>query len=209
MFASSPPGKNTEIATWKGGAMAINVIDILLVLAFLAIVAAGFIGGVIRLLFVLVALYLGVIVAGLFYVPIGLGLSSRLSAIDPFTAELVSFFLLMAGATVALSISLLKTFATLRLPRYLAGLDQTGGAALGVVAATFTVVVATVVLSFFFGLVTETAAKGVQVSPVLLSLALQLRASFLARYFVDLSAPLFVLIVPWFPNGLPAILVVT
>ncbi len=188
--------------------MAINVIDILLVLAFLGIVTLGFFGGVVRLLFVLVALYLGVIVAGLFYVPIGLNLSRSLSAIDPFTAELLSFFLLMIGATVAISFSLLKTFATLRLPRYLAGLDQTGGAALGVIAATFTVVVTTVVMRFFFGLVTETAAKGIQVSPVLFSLALQLRASFLARYFVELSAPLFVLIVPWFPNGLPAILVV-
>jgi hypothetical protein len=158
---------------------------------------------------VLISLYLAVVVAGFFYRPVGHELSSRLSAIDSFTAEFVSFFLLMACATIALSISLFKTFQTLRLPRYAAGLDQTGGAALGVVAATFATVVTTVVMSFFFSLVTETAAKGLQVSPVLLSLAVQMRASFLARYFVELSAPLFVLIVPWFPNGLPAILVVT
>jgi uncharacterized membrane protein required for colicin V production len=186
--------------------MPINVIDICLFLAFLAIVGLGYLGGVVRLLFVLVSLYLSVIVATFFYAPIGAALSNTVSALSPFTASIVAFFLLLALSTAALTLSLLKTFPTLRLPARLAAFDQVGGSALGVVAATFGSVVTVVVLNFFFGLVTRTASAGVAVSPVLLTLAGQLRASFLARYFVELSQPLFVLILPWFPNGLPAIL---
>jgi hypothetical protein len=74
------------------------------------------------------------------------------------------------------------------------------------VAAIFSIVVAVIVLSFFFGLVQKTVDAGLAVSPPLLFLAHQLRLSFLARYFVDLGEPLFMLMLPWFPNGLPVIL---
>ena len=77
------------------------------------------------------------------------------------------------------------------------------------VALIFVVVVTVVVLNFFFALVLKTAAAGVNVSPILLALAAQLRASFLAQYFIELSQPIFVLILPWFPNGLPPILSAT
>lgn len=186
--------------------MAINVFDIVLVLAFVGIVALGFLGGVVRLIFVLIALYLSVIVATFFYVPIGIALSSNVQALSPFTAAMVGFFLLLVASTATLTASLLKTFSTLRLPNRLASVDQVGGSMLGMVAATFASVVTIVVLNFFFGLVLRTAAGGVAVSPLLLTLAGQMRASFLARYFIDLSQPLFVLMLPWFPGGLPAIL---
>jgi uncharacterized membrane protein required for colicin V production len=189
--------------------MTVNFIDIALTLTFLAIVALGFLGGVVRLLFVLLSLYLAVIVSTFFYVPIGLAMASTISALSPFTATMVAFFFLMCASTAALTISLFKTFPTVRLPNRLASLDQVGGSMLGMVTATFAIVVTVVVLNFFFALVLKTAAAGVNVSPILLALAAQLRASFLAQYFIEISQPIFVLILPWFPNGLPPILSAT
>jgi uncharacterized membrane protein required for colicin V production len=185
-----------------------NLIDILLILAFVATIGAGFIGGTIRLMFVLVSLYLGVVVSGFFYIPIAASLSTNFSDITPYTAQLVSFFLLLSIAAVVLALSLFKTFQTLRLPNMLASMDQVGGAVLGVVTATFAVVVVTVVLSVFFTPVLASANSGVAVSPILLSLADQMRTSGLSRYFVELSEPLFVIITPWFPNGMPEIMVI-
>lgn len=186
--------------------MSINVIDIVLTLCFLVIIGFGFFGGVIRLAFVLLSLYLALVVGGLFYVPLGVVLAQRVVALTSLTAQLVAFMLLVAGGGTALAISFFKTFPTARLPRALAGLDQMGGAAVGVLAATLACVVLTVVMNFFFGMVVSTKEGGIEVTPLLLSLAEQLRVSFLVRFLVDLSAPIFVFILPFFPNGLPAIL---
>jgi hypothetical protein len=186
--------------------MTVNVFDIVFAIAFVGIVGLGFMGGVIRLGFTLVSLYLGVIVATYFYLAVGTAMSNAISDLAPFTATVVSFFALLSAATAALVATLLRTFGTLRLPRRLASLDQIGGSALGVVTATFCIVVVVLVLGFFFRLMQQAADAGVNVWPLALMLGGQLRLSFLARFFVELGQPLFVLVVPWFPNGLPVIL---
>lgn len=186
--------------------MSINAIDITLAAVFVGVVGLGFLGGVVRLSFFLVSLYLGVIVATYFYVSVGAAMTTTISELSPFTATIVAFFALLAVSSAALVFSLTRTFGTLRLPRRLAGLDQIGGSALGVIAATFSIMIVVLVLGSFFKLVQHTADIGMNVSPMLLLLGGQLRLSFLARYFVELGQPLFVLVLPWFPNGLPAIL---
>jgi uncharacterized membrane protein required for colicin V production len=186
--------------------MSINVIDIILVACFVAIIGYGFFGGVIRLTFVLLSLYLALIVGGLFYIPLGAVLAQRVVALTTQTGQLVAFLLLMGGGTAVLAISFFKTFPTMRLPRALASLDQIGGAAVGALAATLACVILTFVMDFFFGMVTSTKESGIEITPLLLSLAEQNRVSFLVRFFVDLATPIFVFILPFFPNGLPAIL---
>lgn len=186
--------------------MSINLIDLLLVGIFVAIIGFGFFNGVVRLLLVTISLYLSVVVSGLFYVPFAAAVTSRLAAITPFTAQLVAFCLLALLSTVALAFTLFRTFATVQLPAGLASFDQIGGAMGGVVAATFTAVVASVVLRVFLSLATTAQQGGIAVSPLLLGLAEQRQASFMARYFLELAAPVFALIAPWFPNGLPPLL---
>ena len=57
--------------------MGINLIDILLMLIFIAIAAAGYLGGTLRLLLVLISLSLSVVVAGLFYIPFAVWLKAE------------------------------------------------------------------------------------------------------------------------------------
>ncbi len=184
----------------------INFIDILLMLIFIAIAAAGYLGGTLRLLLVLISLYLSVVVAGFFYIPFAGWLYRTFETMDAFGAQMVAFLLLIIVTTAAVALSLIKTFGQARLPRFLAGLDQVGGGMLGVVTACFAAILISIVLRAFFGFIGQTAAAGAPVWPGFLALAQQTQASGVARLFLQLSTPLFILVQPWFPDGLPAIL---
>lgn len=186
--------------------MPINLIDIVLMLAFVGIAALGFLGGTLRLLLVLISLYLAVVVGGLFYIPVALWLFRTFEAMDAFSAQMLAFFLLIIITTIVLAVSLIHTFGAAKLPRFVASLDQIGGGALGVITAAFSVILISIILRLFFGFVAQTAAAGAPVWPGMVALAEQARTSAVARLFLQISAPLFAIIQPWFPSGLPEIL---
>ena len=187
--------------------MGFNAIDTLFFLTFLVIVSVGYIGGTIRLLLVLIAVYLGLILSGSFYVPTGYWLAAHLMALNIYTAQIVSFFLISSLGTAALTVSLFKTFHSVSLPRFLSSMDQVAGAALGALVATFAIFILTAILRAIFDALLIGAQMGVQIWPALLDLAVQVRVSFLANLFADLSTPILVTMLPWFPQGLPDILV--
>lgn len=186
--------------------MSINTIDILFALLFIGVIAYGFFSGIIRLVMLLIALYLSVIVAGLFYIPFGDALRSGLSSLEIFTSQVLAFLVLACAGTAILTLTMIKTFVAVRLPNFMAGADQVGGASLGLVVGLFAAVITTIILRIYFGLILSAANAGFNVTPILLTLALHMQTSFLANFFIDLSKPIFTIISPWFPNGLPPIM---
>lgn len=186
--------------------MTFNFIDIFFALLFLAIVIYGFFGGVVRLTMILIGLYLSVVVAGLFYVPVGRVVSSNLRDIEPFTGQLLAFILLTLFGTLAIALTLIKTFVTVRIPNIFASVDQIGGATVGLILSLFTVTIVSVIFRVYFNLILTAASNGFSVTPVMLTLALHNKTSFLVAFFAQLTIPIYALIAPWFPGGLPEIL---
>ncbi|HMQ32233.1 MAG TPA: CvpA family protein [Chloroflexaceae bacterium] len=107
-----------------------NFIDLLFLLLFFGMLAAGFFQGMIRLLVMIVALYLAVVLASLYYAPLGEFFVRNFST-QRFVGQYIAFFLVMFISFVLLTLAGLYTFRYAKLPGGLEYLDRIIGAVLG------------------------------------------------------------------------------
>ncbi len=178
-----------------------NVIDFIVIIAFMGMVSLGFFHGLARLVLALVAVYFGAIFAASFYRT--LADAVRGSGIDltrP-TSELLSFLLLFFGFALVASVAATRTMGRLSLPRRLRILDTVGGVALGVVVATLAVVVTVMLLSFSLQVMDQLSYGGS--SSFLRHLQNGIDDSVLVPFFLRLAPFFNRTISPWIPGGLP------
>lgn len=117
-----------------------TVLDIVLLVGFVGFVFLGFAQGVVKVLFVILATYLGLMVAAVIYQPtaewmapffLGKGKASTTGY------ELIVFFVLMFLIVILLVIFLFSSFRYAALPNSLQSIDRVGGMVLGGVLGVF------------------------------------------------------------------------
>ncbi|MBA2755780.1 MAG: CvpA family protein [Chloroflexota bacterium] len=181
-----------------------NFFDIVILISFMALVGAGFFNGVTRLSAAIVAVYFGAILAAVFYRPLTTAAIDVMPSIGRVTGELVVFFMLFLGFSVAFTVAMARWLGGMRLPRRLRILDNIGGALLGIVVAGLALTVTSMLLAITLQVMNQVVSSGS--SPAANLLDGGIRGSALVPVFLRL-APFFVqAIAPWFPGGVPPIL---
>lgn len=109
-----------------------NFIDILLILLFFGSLALGFFQGMIRIIVLILAFYLSLVLASLYYPTLGQWFVRQLDT-ERYVGEYVAFALVLFFSTVLLSLAGLYTFRYAQLPGSLQYLDRIVGTVLGMV----------------------------------------------------------------------------
>ncbi len=114
----------------------LTVLDVILVIGILLFMLLGFTQGVIKVLFVIIATYFGLLLGSTIYVPIAEWLAPGiLGKNKPVTNgfELLIFFIIVLIIALLLTLFLFTSFRYAALPNSLALLDRVGGMVLGLV----------------------------------------------------------------------------
>jgi uncharacterized membrane protein required for colicin V production len=174
-----------------------NFIDALCILLFITSIAVGFFQGMIRLFVLLVALYLSLVLASLYYTAVGewlvrsFGTQRYVGQYVGFTLVLFIGFLLLAAAGV-------YTFRYARLPGGLEYLDRIGGVVLGMALGVFFIGTFAAVL---YNLMIVRGGSTIDF-PLMRSLGSAVGSSFLVRYFSTELLPLvYAILDPVLPDG--------
>jgi uncharacterized membrane protein required for colicin V production len=110
------------------------IIDGILMLFFLVLLYISFDNGILKVATVLLGMYLGLQIAGLFYEPFA-GLTA--TAGDPeskTTSDIVWFFVLWAIFSIVFALVVWSIIGTFALPKWAGNIDQLGGLILGAFA---------------------------------------------------------------------------
>ena len=114
----------------------LNFIDFIFILLFVASLTIGFFQGMIRLAVLLVALYLSMVLASLYYTAMGEWLIRGFGA-QRFVANYVGFALVLFFGFLLLAAAGLYTFRYARMPGGMIYLDHVGGVLLGMLLGVF------------------------------------------------------------------------
>jgi uncharacterized membrane protein required for colicin V production len=183
----------------------VNLLDIVIVSIFLAIIGLGFINGISRVASALIAIYFGTVFACAFYRPLT-DLGQRyISAMGRQTGELFFFASLLVISSTIFAIVIQRWLGDVKLPRRIEIIDNAGGAALGVGVAVLAVTLAAMFLAIMLQALNQTLGGSTQES-AMTWLRGQLDASVLVPIFVRMTPVFTQIIEPWFPRGLPPIL---
>lgn len=113
-----------------------NLIDVLFLLLFIVSLAVGFFQGMIRLFVLLVALYLSMVLASLYYTAVGQWLMQNFGS-QRFVSYYVGFVLVFFFGFLLLAAAGIYTFRYAQLPGGLKYLDHIGGVILGMLLGVF------------------------------------------------------------------------
>jgi uncharacterized membrane protein required for colicin V production len=175
-----------------------NVVDVIFILLLLCGLALGFFQGTIKLLIAIIAFYVGLVLASLYFQVIGnfyrvrFNSSAEVSQITAFaTVLLVSFLLLtMAG---------LYTFRYAKMPASLDFLDRIIGTLLGLLLGALFLGMLAVLLRDLF-VFRNTA--GALTFPVMQAFQEGVRSSFLAKFFgTNILTLIYTMVRPVLPTG--------
>jgi uncharacterized membrane protein required for colicin V production len=162
-----------------------NIMDILFILLFFTMLAVGFFQGMVRLLVIIVAFYLAMVLASLYYPSLGEFFVRRLGA-ERFVGQYVAFALVLFFASLLLTLAGLYTFRYFRMPGGLDYLDRIGGAVLGLV---FGALLIGILASLLYNLMIIRGGRNIDL-PLMRSLGNAIANSFVLRYFADIVLPL-------------------
>lgn len=162
-----------------------NFIDLLFILLFFGMLAAGFFQGMIRLLVTIIALYLAVVLASLYYAPLGEFFVRNFRA-QRFVGQYVAFFLVMFFSFVLLTIAGLYTFRYAKLPGGLEYLDRIIGTVLGMLLG---VLLIGIFGGLLYNLMIVRGGRNIEL-PLFRALGNSVAASTLISYFSDVLLPL-------------------
>jgi uncharacterized membrane protein required for colicin V production len=162
-----------------------NLIDVLFILIFFGMLAAGFFQGMIRLLVLIVALYLAVVLASLYYAPLGEFFVRNFDA-QRFVGQYVAFFLVMFFSFLLLSFAGLYTFRYAKLPGSLEYLDRIIGTILGMFMGALLVGIFS---SLLWNLMIVRGGRNIDL-PLFQSIGSAISSSTLERYFSTVILPL-------------------
>ena len=188
----------------EGGSVVFNALDCLIVGDFPAIIGIRFFHGVARVTSAIIAISFASLFAAAFDRPLTCTVTN-LMATSRRTGEVVSFLLRFAGLIGVITTIISRWLGDLRSPRRIAILDNSGGAALGVLVSGLVVTLAALVLAIMCQALNQTVDVAAQENTLGFHRG-QIRHSALVPFFLRM-APFFVrILAPRFPGGLPPIL---
>lgn len=183
-----------------------NPFDILIILAFIGLVGVGYFAGVARVACGIVGVYFGTVVSATFYQQIGDILMSGVEAMDEGTAEFIAFTLLFVGLTAGLTFVVFKTTYPVSMTRRFAMLDSMGGATLSIAVAFVAIALAIAITAIMVQAANQTGFEA-GTGTIMDAVNGQLGDSALAPVFLRLMPYISLAFRPWFPGGLPPILI--
>lgn len=181
-----------------------NVIDVAIVVTFVAIVGAGFFAGFPRVFSTMISMYFAIVVASTFYQRTGNLLREPIPQMSEGAAHLMAFMGLFLGATVGFSYLIHKTLNPAEGPSRLSVVSGMGGATLSIVGAGVALTLAMAVIALMVQAIVQTSLG--DGSGFMMAFNRQVRASELAPMFIRLLPFVSTSVRPWFPGGLPPIL---
>lgn len=174
-----------------------NFIDIIFILLFITSLATGFFQGMIRLAVLIVALYLSMVLASLYYTAVGAWLMSNFGA-ERYVGQYIGFTLVFFFGFLLLAIAGLYTFRYAHLPGGLRYLDHIGGVLLGMLLGAFFIGTFAALL-YNLMILRGGASMGF---PLMRSLGSAVGSSFLLRYFSTSLLPMvYTTLGPILPEG--------
>lgn len=162
-----------------------NIMDILFILLFFSMLAVGFFQGMVRLLVIVVAFYLAMVLASLYYPSLGEFFVRSFGA-ERFVGQYVAFTLVLFFASLLLTMAGLYTFRYFRMPGGLEYLDRIVGAILGLV---FGALLIGILATLLWNLMIIRGGRTIDL-PLMRSLGSAIANSFVLRYFADTVLPL-------------------
>jgi membrane protein required for colicin V production len=175
----------------------VNFIDILLILLFFGMLALGFFQGMIRLIVLILAFYLSLVLASLYYPAVGEFFVRRLDA-QRFVGQYVGFALVLFFSFIALAAAGIYTFRYAQLPGQLQYLDRIIGTLLGMVLGAFVVGILAAVL---WNLMIVRGGRTIDF-PFMRSLGSAVATSQVLSYFANYLLPnVYALLDPVLPDG--------
>lgn len=162
-----------------------NIIDILFILLFFGTLAAGFFQGMVRLLVLLLAFYLALVLASLYYPSLG-EFFLRTFNTQRFVGQYMGFALVLFFGFLLLALAGLYTFRYFRMPGGLEFLDRVIGSVLGMV---FGALLIGIFAALIWNLMIVRGGRNVDF-PLMRSLGNSISGSFVLRYFSETVLPL-------------------
>jgi uncharacterized membrane protein required for colicin V production len=174
-----------------------NFVDILFILLLLGGLALGFFQGTIRLLIAIIAFYVGIVLASLYFTTVGLFFQQRFSSTLR-VGQITAFAMILLIAFLLLTIAGLYTFRYAKMPASLDFLDRIIGTLLGLLLGGFFLGMLAVILKLlFFPDIGDPASL-----PIVGAFQSSVRGSFLIDFFSNRILPLiFVTLQPILPKN--------
>jgi uncharacterized membrane protein required for colicin V production len=175
----------------------VNIIDILFILLFFGLLVTGFFQGMVRLLVIIIAFYLALVLASLYYPSLG-EFFVRSFGSERFVGQYVAFALVLFVGFVLLALAGLYTFRYFRMPGGLEYLDRIGGTILGLV---FGALITGILASLLYNLMVVRGGRTIDL-PLMRMLGNAVASSFVVSYFSNVVLPLtYSFLDPILPEG--------
>ncbi len=174
-----------------------NFVDLLFILSFFGILVLGFFQGMLRLAVLVIAFYLALVLASLYYAPIG-ELFVRNFRTQPFVAQYIAFFLVLLLGFILVTFAGIYTFREVKLPGALHYLDQIVGLLLGLFLGALVVGISA---SLLWNLMIVHGGRNIDI-PLFGMLGAGIERSTMVRYFSTTVLPLaYNYMAPFLPDG--------
>lgn len=181
-----------------------NWVDLVVLVIFLVVFTLGFFGGLGRALAAIIAVFVGLVSAGVFYRALGSAISGLFSTIPDWVAQLVGFFIVAIVIGAAALYALIWSFriTPLRTRRVL---ELRGGFPAVLFVALLSVVLAIGVITPL-AQVTDWSARQIPVSGTSVTVRRELDESVLMTQALRLAPYLYDGVGSWIPGSPPTIL---
>jgi membrane protein required for colicin V production len=175
----------------------VNVIDVFFILLFIGSLALGFFQGMIRLVVLIVALYLSLVLASLYYTAVGEWLVVHFNA-QRYVGQYMGFAIVLFVGFLLLAAAGVYTFRYASLPGGLEYVDRVIGLFLGMLLGAFFLGTFAVLL---YNLMIVRGGSTIDF-PIMRALGSGVANSFMLRYFATTVLPLvYSVIDPALPEG--------
>jgi uncharacterized membrane protein required for colicin V production len=168
------------------GDASMNAIDILFIIFLLGGLALGFFQGTIRLIVAIVAFYVGIVLASLYFTTVGLFFQRRFHS-TLFVGQITAFTIILLVSFLLLTIAGLYTFRYARMPTSLDFIDRILGTLLGLLLGGLFLGMLALLLKDLF--IYQDVAGSITF-PVMRSFQNGVRSSFLVIFFANQILPL-------------------
>lgn len=174
-----------------------NLMDILFILLFVAMLAVGFFQGMVRLAILILAFYLSLVLASLYYPSLG-EFFVRSFGGDRFVSQYMAFSLVLLIGFVLLTLAGLYTFRYFRMPGGLLYVDSIVGTIFGLF---FGALVVGILATLLYNLMVLRGGRNIDL-PLFRSLGNAVASSFVINYFSNTVLPLsYTFLDPILPEG--------
>ncbi len=171
-----------------------SLFDLLIMGFFFAVVLLSFLGGFDKVVSILAGMYLGALAAAKLYLILA---DKMLSKLFPALVLLI--------VSISVSIALSRNWALKRSAQRLGVINNLAGGVLGLVLAFLATILTGMAITVFLHVMNATGELGA--SPTMSDLELMLSDSALVPMFVKLMPVALAPLMPWFPSGMPSLLV--